>query len=119
MNIQQLLELTIARNASDLHLVVGYPPMLRINGELSPVMEQSLVDGDIAGLILAMLTPGQKQAFDNNMELDFALAFQDRGRFRVNVFRQQGHLTAAFRLIPVNIPEVDSLGLPPAALKLV
>lgn len=119
MNIQQLLELTIARNASDLHLVVGYPPMLRINGELVVVMDQPLTDGDIAGLLLTMLTPGQKQSFDNNFELDFALAFQERGRFRVNIFRQQGHLAAAFRLIPVTIPEVDSLGLPPAALKLV
>lgn len=119
MNIQQLLELTIARNASDLHLVVGYAPMLRINGELIPVMEQPLADGDVASLILSLLTPGQKQAFESTYELDFALSFQDRGRFRVNIFRQQGHLAAAFRLIPAVIPELDSLGLPPVVVKLV
>lgn len=120
MNIQQLLELTIARKASDLHLVVGYPPTIRIHGELVPVMgTQPLSDTDMTGLILSLLTPTQKQIYDATFELDFAVAFSTTARFRVNIFRQQNHLTAAFRLIPITIPELDTLGLPPVVPKLV
>ncbi|MBI4037382.1 PilT/PilU family type 4a pilus ATPase [Candidatus Daviesbacteria bacterium] len=119
MNIQQLLELTLTRHASDLHLVTGYPPMLRIHGELFPVASTTpITDGEMTGLILSVLTPIQKQAFENTMELDFAISFQNQARFRVNFFRQQGHLGAAFRLIPLSIPVLESLGLPPVVSKL-
>lgn len=120
MTIQQLLELTVTRKASDLHLVVGYPPMLRIYGELVPIMgTQALTDNELMGLVLSTLTPIQKQVFDNTFELDFALAFHDKARFRVNIFKEQGHLAAAFRLIPLSIPELETLGLPQAVKKLV
>lgn len=118
MNINQLLELTIARNASDLHLVVNYPPMLRINGELVSVPgNEKLNDNDLAGLVLPILTPFQKQAFDANLEFDMAITYQHKARFRVNIFYQQGHLSAALRLIPKVIPELESLGLPPIVQK--
>lgn len=120
MNIQQLLDLTIARGASDLHLVVGYPPMIRVHGDLIPVVgAEVLSDSDLAGLILPTLTPTQKTAFEETFELDFALAFHDKARFRVNVFRQQGHVSAAFRYIPITIPELETLGLPSVVGKLV
>lgn len=120
MNIQQLLDLTVARNASDLHLVVGYPPMIRLHGELIPVVgSEELSDSDLGSLVLPTLTPAQKKAFDETFELDFALAFAGKARFRVNIFRQQNHISAAFRFIPLNIPELSSLGLPPVIDKLV
>lgn len=119
MNIQQLLEITIDRHASDLHLVVGYPPMIRIHGKLIPIIDtQPLTDQEMVGLLLPILSPTQKQVFEATFELDFALPFKDKGRFRVNLFRQQGHLAAALRLIPLTIPVLENLGLPPAVPKL-
>ena len=119
MNIQQLLELAVVRNASDIHLVAGYPPTLRVHGELVPVVgTESLTDSEISGLILSILTPVQKSVFENNFELDFAIPFQNKARFRVNVFKEQGHLGVSLRLIPLLIPAMESLGLPPVVSKL-
>ena len=119
MTIQQLLELAVDRKASDLHLVVGYPPMLRIHGDLLPIPgTQPLSDGEMAALVLSTLTPIQKHTFDTTFELDFALSLPNKSRFRVNIFKQQGHLGADFRLIPLVIPDLDMLGLPPAVAKL-
>lgn len=119
MNIQQLLDLTVIRNASDLHLVVNYQPMFRIHGELAPVAGSPVIsDTDMSALVLSVLSPIQKQVFDNTFELDFALSFQNKARFRVNIFKQQGHLAAAFRLIPATIPDMESLGLPAVVPKL-
>lgn len=115
MTLQQLLELAINRNASDLHLVVGYQPTLRIYGDLLPVSGTAiLTDNEMAELVLTALNPYQRRVFETTFELDFAMPFQDRARFRVNIFKEQGHVTAAFRLIPKNIPELESLGLPQA-----
>ncbi|MCL5783898.1 MAG: type IV pilus twitching motility protein PilT [Patescibacteria group bacterium] len=120
MNIQQLLDITVARNASDLHLVVGYPPMLRLHGELLPVLGTPvLTDVDMTSLLLPILTPAQKQAFETTLELDFALSLHGKARFRVNIFKQQAHLSAALRLIPLIIPELDTLGLPDPISRLV
>lgn len=118
MNIHQLLELTVARKASDLHLVVGYPPVLRINGELVEVAGSPiLVDNEMGNLISPLLTPAQKQTFETNLELDFAVSLQNQARFRVNIFQERGHLTASLRLIPLIIPELSNLGLPQAVEK--
>lgn len=120
MNIQQLLEITVERRASDLHLVTNYPPMIRVNGELFAIFgDQLITDTEISALILSILTPTQRQVFENTFELDFALPFGNKGRFRVNIFKQQGHLAAAFRLIPLNIPPLESLGLPEVIQKLI
>jgi twitching motility protein PilT len=119
MNIQQLLELAVTNNASDLHLINGYPPTLRTHGELVPISgTQPLTDAEMMDLVSPLLNPIQKQTFNNTFELDFAVAYQEKARFRVNLFRQQGHLSAAFRLIPLAIPDLESLGLPPAVYKL-
>lgn len=120
MNIHQLLELTFERKASDLHLVVDYPPVLRINGELIAVAGSNpLVDNEMGDLLTPLLTPAQKQAFENNLELDFAISLPNKARFRVNIFQEKGHLAASLRLIPLLIPELSTLGLPPAVTKFV
>lgn len=120
MNIHQLLELTVARKASDLHLVVGYPPTLRINSELVEVTGSALLDdNEMGNLISPLLTQAQKQTFEKDLELDFATNLQNQARFRVNIFQERGHLTASLRLIPLIIPELDNLGLPPAVAKFV
>lgn len=119
MNLDQLLDLVIDRNASDLHLVVGYPPTIRINGELIPVTGLTASNNnELLGIIENLLTPIQKSQFTSTFELDFGFTHQKRARFRANIYKQQGGLSLAFRMIPLKIPLLDKLGLPPAALKL-
>lgn len=119
MNIQQLLELTVNRNASDLHLTVGYPPTLRIHGELIPVAgDPPLISQDVDNLITPLLSDIQKNIFGQNFELDFSFDYQGKARFRVNLYRQKGSPSAALRLIPFTIPNIETLGLPVVVTKL-
>ncbi|MCL4367062.1 PilT/PilU family type 4a pilus ATPase [Patescibacteria group bacterium] len=120
MNIRQLLEITIERRASDLHLLAGYPPMIRIHGELVQVAgSTALSDPDVTSLVFQLLTPTQKQLFEKNFELDFGFSFEDKARFRANLYRQKGQMGASLRMIPLAIPELETLGLPPAVNKLI
>ncbi|MBI2196760.1 type IV pilus twitching motility protein PilT [Candidatus Daviesbacteria bacterium] len=120
MNIQQLLDLTIRRNASDLHLSVGFPPTLRVHGELIPVPgEPSTTPEQIESLIKPLLTDLQANIFKETFELDFSFEFEGRARFRVNLYRQKGHPGAALRLIPYRIPLIEELGLPPVINKII
>ncbi len=119
MNIQQLLDLTITRNASDLHLSVGFPPTLRINGELIPVPgEPSSTPEQLESLINPLISDLQKKIFNQALELDFSFEFEKKGRFRVNIYRQKGNVAASLRLIPFQIPLVENLGLPLTVTKL-
>lgn len=113
MNIQQLLDLTIQRNASDLHLSVEFPPILRIHGELYPVAgAQVITPEQMESAIQAILSKIQQDIFTQNWELDFSLELPNKGRFRVNLFRQKGHPALSFRLIPNRIPFLSELGFP-------
>lgn len=119
MVIQQLLALTIEKNASDLHLVVGYPPMLRVHGELTPVVgEAEITPGDLDATLTTLLTDIQQNAFKENWELDFSFDFESKARFRVNVYKQKGTIAIDFRLIPSKIPNLGELNLPPVLSKL-
>ena len=112
-NIESLLEITVDRGASDLHLIVGTYPTLRIDGRLTPLSDQFLLTKEIVEeLIFAMLNEEQKEVFLKEKELDFSIGLEDRGRFRVNVFYQRGTLGAALRLIPQKIRTIEELGLP-------
>lgn len=120
MNIHQLLDLAVGKKASDLHLVVGYPPSLRINGELFPIIGATvLTDSDMTNLVSPLVSASQKKVFDENLELDVGLTYEDKARFRINLFKEQGHLAAALRLIPLKIPEMAGLGLPETMEKIV
>lgn len=119
MNIQQLLELAVQRNASDLHLSVGFPPTLRIHGDLVPVEGESYATPEqIDSLVMPLLNQTQKDIIGGATELDFSFEFSSKARFRVNVYRQLGHLACALRLIPFQIPPLEQLGLPPVLSKL-
>lgn len=119
MNIQQLLDITIQRNASDLHLSVGFPPTLRVHGELIPVPgEEVITPQAIDSLIIPLLTPLQKNIYTQTLELDFSFEFEKKGRFRINLYKQKGHPAAAFRLIPLSIPPLESIGLPAVLTKI-
>lgn len=119
MNINQLLEITVQRNASDLHLTAGFPPTIRIHGDLIAVAgEPVLTSEDVQNLITPLLSDIQKNIFGQNFEVDFSFDYQGKARFRVNLYRQKGNPSAALRHIPFAIPEIETLGLPPVVTKL-
>src|SRR6185437_9195489 len=116
--IEVLLEEVVKKKASDLHLQVGLPPMLRIDGSLLPVSgADALTEESIETLIFAILDEDQKQILLKDKEFDFSFAFGDLGRFRVNAFHERGNLAAALRLIPSEILSIEQLGLPPVVTK--
>lgn len=113
VTIEELLEITINRGASDLHLIVGTYPTLRIDGHLIPLKDYPVLTEKLAeNLIYALLNEDQKESFLKDKELDLSIALGDEGRFRVNVFFQKGSIGAALRLIPKNIRVLSELGLP-------
>jgi twitching motility protein PilT len=112
--IEILLEEVVKKKASDLHLQVGLPPMLRVDGALVPVAGTDiLTDEAVETLVFAILDEDQKQILLKDKEFDFSFAFGDLGRFRVNAFHERGNLAAALRLIPNEILTIEQLGLPP------
>lgn len=114
MEIQQLLQLTQDQGASDLHLIAGVPPTLRIEGVLTSVPgEPPLTPQDSERLIKSVLTSEQTERLLVNREIDFSLPFSANARFRVNAYTQKGTLASSFRLIPLEITPIDELGLPP------
>lgn len=113
MDIKQYLQGVVDVKASDLHLVVGIPPMLRVEGELIPVPSSTILTPDvISELLKQVLTSEQVERLSVNKEIDFSIAFSDKARFRVNAYTQKNSLAAAFRLIPFDIPIMGTLGLP-------
>jgi twitching motility protein PilT len=113
MNVKDLLQLTVDKNASDLHLIVGIPPTIRIDGALQPVVNEPVLTPEIMSTSLKeVLTSEQLERLSVNKEIDFSLAFSDKARFRVNAYTQRGSLAAAFRRIPLAIPAIDNLNLP-------
>ncbi len=116
--IEILLEEVVKKKASDLHLQVGLPPMLRIDGALTAVSgTEALTEESIETLVFAILDEDQKQILLKDKEFDFSFAFGDLGRFRVNAFHERGNLAAALRLIPNEILTIEQLGLPPIVNK--
>ncbi|MCL2869290.1 type IV pilus twitching motility protein PilT [Candidatus Saccharibacteria bacterium] len=113
LRIENLLEETIKKKASDLHLQVGTPPILRIDGVLVPVANApALNSAMVESLVFSILDQDQQQMLLKDKEFDFSFAFGDLGRFRVNAFHERGNLAAALRLIPTEIKTINELGLP-------
>jgi twitching motility protein PilT len=111
--IELLLEEVVKRKASDLHLQVGLPPIIRIDGTLSAIHGASqLSEEAVENLVFSLLDEDQKQILMRDKEFDFSFAFGDLGRFRVNSFHERGNLAAALRLIPNEIRSVEQLSLP-------
>jgi twitching motility protein PilT len=111
--IELLLEEVVKKDASDLHLQVGMPAMLRIDGALTPHDPAPLDEKAVEELVFSLLDEDQKQILMRDKEFDFSFAFGDLGRFRVNAFHERGNIAAALRLIPNSIRTVEDLGLPP------
>lgn len=111
--LKKLLEITIREQASDLHFSAGYYPNLRISDRLIPlVREKKLLPEDSQGLAFALLTDDQQERFISAKEIDFSYNFEDKARFRVNIFYQKGYVSAALRLIPGKVYTIRELNLP-------
>ena len=113
MTIDDLLRTAVQRRASDLHLTVGVPPQIRVDGILQPVQGTPLDDEQSRSLAYQMLQPEQVGQFEKTKELDTAYGIKGLCRFRVNLFYQRGSVAAAVRTIPFQIPSLKELGLPP------
>lgn len=111
--LEQLLEEITKESASDLHISVGRPPTLRIDGRLVPLMKYGVLNPqDAKGLSLELLTDEQKEYLQKAKEIDLSYAYRDKARFRVNVYFQANALSAALRLIPAKIRTIEDLNLP-------
>ncbi len=113
-NVTGILERVVSLDASDLHLTVGVPPVVRINRQLSTLSDySSLTVEDIEAFLSQVLEPEQKDIFDVNRELDFSVALGTKARFRVNAFYQKGYPSVSLRHVPMVIPTLDQLNMPP------
>jgi twitching motility protein PilT len=112
VHIDELLEIVVDKNASDLHISVGIPPVIRVDGELRAINYTQFSDLISQRIVYDILTDEQIQKFESTYELDCSYALGKRARFRVNVFRDRGTVAAALRLIPARIPTVRELNLP-------
>lgn len=112
ITLQQLLKAAIKQNASDLHIVAGSAPVLRVDGQIVRFKSEVFNSDQTQQLCYSILTDAQKSRFEATKELDFSFGVQDLARFRANFFFQKGAVSAVFRRIAVDIPSIDALGLP-------
>jgi twitching motility protein PilT len=112
MNLPDLLKTTLDLGGSDLHLSIGSPPQVRVNGHLQRLDHPALTPDIIKTLCYSVLTDAQKKKFEEKWELDLAFGLRGVGRFRCNVFNQKGAVGAVYRLIPEKIRPLEELGLP-------
>lgn len=112
--LKEILSLVVQEHASDLHLIVGHPPILRIARRLFPLVKMKVLQGeDVKGLAFALMDSTQQERLLVRKEIDFSYSFQDEARFRVNVFFQRGELSVAMRQVQMKIQGLEELNLPP------
>ena len=116
--IDAFLKLGMAQGCSDVHLAVGVPPMLRMNGDLVAIRFRDLGGPELDSYVMEILTRNHQERFRSGEDVDFSYVSEDGGRFRVNVFRKDSGVGAVFRSIPSDIPSIESLGLPKTVARL-
>jgi twitching motility protein PilT len=112
ITLHQLLKASVKQGASDIHIVAGSPPVLRVEGRIVRVKSADLTPDQTRQVCYSILTDAQKSRFEATKELDFSFGIKGMARFRVNLFFQRGAVSGVFRRIPLEVPEIDSLGLP-------
>jgi len=112
MDMAEILKETLNRQASDLHLAVGVPPMVRVDGHLESLDYPIVTPNEARELIYSILSQDQRQKLETDWEVDLSYSLYGQARFRVNAYFQRGTIGAAFRLVPVVIKTVEELGLP-------
>jgi twitching motility protein PilU len=110
--IQQLLTLMKQRGGSDLFITTGFPPAIKVDGHLTPVMDKALTSENSAMIIRSLMNDRQTKEFESTNECNFAISPPQIGRFRVSAFIQQGHVGGVLRTIQTEIPKFEQLGLP-------
>jgi len=118
LTLAEMLHKSMQAGASDLHLTIGTPPQLRVDGTLRPMDQPALTAADTKRLAYSVMTDTQKHAFEEKWEFDFSFGIKDLCRFRANIFTQRGAVAAVFRMIPFEIRSFEALGLPPVVQKL-
>src|ERR1700751_5833655 len=120
MHLDSVLAEAVKLGASDIHLKLGRPPLVRRNGDIEALEHPELTEHDLLTCLQAVTdgTPQRAQQFHESGDLDLAYTSVGLPRFRVNVFRQRGAMSLAMRVIPREVPNFEALGLPPAVLKL-
>ncbi len=118
MDFQELLLKTLESKASDLHITVGVPPMIRIDGKLTPIGEEKVEVDDVKSYCGEILTSEQLDILKNKGQIDFAFSLKNRGRFRVNAFKQRNSFAISARVVNSKVPDPATLGLPPALLSI-
>ncbi len=113
LDMKMLFEHSAAIGASDMLITAGAPPIVRIDGDLFPVIQHTLTSEQTRKLAWSLLNETQQAVFEEKRELDFSLAVTGNLRFRANIYYQKGAVAGAFRLIPRTIPSLETLGLPP------
>ena len=113
VSLHKLLQIMIAQNASDLLITTGTSPKIRIDGKLEDVKGAKLSTAETKRLCYSILTDSQKEAFEENNELDLSFGVKNLARFRANLFVQRGSIAAAIRQVPYEIKNFEQLGLPP------
>jgi twitching motility protein PilT len=116
--IDRLLEIVKSAEASDLHLVAGNAPVVRVHGRLQPTKHRDLSDDDIKRLVYEILTDEQIRRFEDTGDLDLAYGTEGLGRFRMNIYSTSTGVAAAIRIIPEEVPDLESLGFSPTVTKL-
>lgn len=114
ITIEELLTIAAENSASDVHITVGVPPKMRINGALMDMDYPKLLPQDSEPLIMSILDKRHRQIFDEKGEVDFSISIPMVGRYRVNIFKQRGSIAAALRVVGTKIPTPEELGVPRA-----
>ncbi len=112
VGLEELLRLTVEKKGSDLHIVVGMPPCIRIDGDIVKQDYPPMMPADVENMLMQIMSEKNKQDLHDNLELDLSYSVPRCARFRGNVIVQRGTLAAVFRAIPFEIPTLDKLGLP-------
>src|SRR5579864_7578810 len=115
MEMIEMLKATVQKGASDLHLVIGQPPMVRLDGELKALPNfEPLSAEESRRLVFTLLSDDQRARFEKDWELDFSMAVDKVSRFRANILVQKNGIEAVLRVISGKIPSAEDLMLPPA-----
>lgn len=114
----EILQVAHDANASDVHLTTGLPPIMRVYGRLQKMNFPVLMPEDTQSLAMQVMTPGQREKFEEAGEYDMSVAVQGLGRYRLNVFRQRGAVAMALRTVSIDIPSSESLHVPPSVVEL-
>jgi len=118
MTLEEILRIAYGANASDIHVTVGIPPKMRVNGHLYALDCPPLTSADTLELCLSILNPAQRERFEERGEYDLSIAFPEIGRYRVNVYKQRGAIGIALRTVGTQIPDPEVLGVPRSVVEL-